>query len=124
MLECQGDAPACEVCGTITVRNEASDTDSDDTSPERETELRLLTGSEDDETVEAARVEVEQEMVEVANAASRGDDVAVAQQTERIVHRPMRRRLPDTRQSLTHKFNIAGHEGSWSSEAGSVGSWD
>ena len=30
---------------------------------------------------------------------------------ERIVHRPMRRRLPDTRKSLTHKFNVAGHEG-------------
>src|SRR5262249_4089761 len=28
-----------------------------------------------------------------------------------IVHKPMRRRLPDTRRSLTHKFNIAGHEG-------------
>ncbi len=29
----------------------------------------------------------------------------------RIVHKPMRRRLPDTRQSITHKFNVAGHEG-------------
>ena len=29
----------------------------------------------------------------------------------RIVERPMRRRLPDTRASITHKFNIAGHEG-------------
>jgi ribonucleoside-diphosphate reductase alpha chain len=30
---------------------------------------------------------------------------------ERIIERPMRRRLPDTRESLTHKFNVAGHEG-------------
>ncbi|MCC6321923.1 MAG: adenosylcobalamin-dependent ribonucleoside-diphosphate reductase [Phycisphaerales bacterium] len=30
---------------------------------------------------------------------------------ERVVERPMRRRLPDTRASITHKFNIAGHEG-------------
>jgi ribonucleoside-diphosphate reductase alpha chain len=29
----------------------------------------------------------------------------------RIVERPMRRRLADTRASITHKFNIAGHEG-------------
>jgi len=29
----------------------------------------------------------------------------------RIPGEPMRRRLPDTRRSLTHKFNIAGHEG-------------
>lgn len=27
------------------------------------------------------------------------------------MHRPLRRRLPDTRRSITHKFNIAGHEG-------------
>ncbi|WP_391575333.1 vitamin B12-dependent ribonucleotide reductase [Aureliella helgolandensis] len=30
---------------------------------------------------------------------------------EKIVYKPRRERLPDTRQSLTHKFNIAGHEG-------------
>jgi ribonucleoside-diphosphate reductase alpha chain len=29
----------------------------------------------------------------------------------RVVREPSRRRLPDTRRSLTHKFNIAGHEG-------------
>jgi ribonucleoside-diphosphate reductase alpha chain len=29
----------------------------------------------------------------------------------RVETRPMRRRLQDTRQSLTHKFNVAGHEG-------------
>ena len=30
---------------------------------------------------------------------------------ERIVERPLRRRLPDTRHAVTHKFDIAGHEG-------------
>jgi ribonucleoside-diphosphate reductase alpha chain len=30
---------------------------------------------------------------------------------ERIVERPLRRRLADTRTSITHKFDIAGHEG-------------
>jgi len=30
---------------------------------------------------------------------------------ERIVERPLRRRLNDTRRSVTHKFNVAGHEG-------------
>jgi ribonucleoside-diphosphate reductase alpha chain len=29
----------------------------------------------------------------------------------KVVERPMRRRLPDTRASITHKFNVAGHEG-------------
>jgi ribonucleoside-diphosphate reductase alpha chain len=37
--------------------------------------------------------------------------VTVEKLIERIVERPMRRRLPDTRASITHKFNIAGHEG-------------
>ena len=30
---------------------------------------------------------------------------------ERIVYRPMRRKLPDERQSITHKFSVGGHEG-------------
>ena len=30
---------------------------------------------------------------------------------EKVIYKPRRERLPDTRQSLTHKFNIAGHEG-------------
>jgi ribonucleoside-diphosphate reductase alpha chain len=30
---------------------------------------------------------------------------------ERVVERPLRRRLPDTRNAITHKFDISGHEG-------------
>ena len=37
--------------------------------------------------------------------------VEVERVVERVVERPRRSRLPDTRQSLTHKFNVAGHEG-------------
>jgi ribonucleoside-diphosphate reductase alpha chain len=37
--------------------------------------------------------------------------VIVERIVERIIERPMRRRLPDTRESVTHKFNVAGHEG-------------
>jgi ribonucleoside-diphosphate reductase alpha chain len=29
----------------------------------------------------------------------------------KVVYKPRRERLPDTRQSITHKFNISGHEG-------------
>jgi ribonucleoside-diphosphate reductase alpha chain len=36
---------------------------------------------------------------------------AVAAPTEKIVYRPVRRKLPDERQGITHKFSIAGHEG-------------
>ena len=30
---------------------------------------------------------------------------------EKVVYRPMRRKLPDERQSVTHKFSVGGHEG-------------
>src|SRR5579884_832557 len=35
----------------------------------------------------------------------------VAAPVEKIVYRPVRRKLPDERQSVTHKFSIGGHEG-------------
>jgi ribonucleoside-diphosphate reductase alpha chain len=79
---------------------------------------------EDDEDekegVEAAKAEVTHETinaaVQIAKATS-SDNLAMSQpQTiekiiERIVERPLRRRLPDTRKALTHKFDVAGHEG-------------
>ena len=36
---------------------------------------------------------------------------AAAAPAERIVYRPQRRKLPDERASITHKFSIGGHEG-------------
>ena len=39
------------------------------------------------------------------------ETAAAAQATERIVYRPVRRKLPDERRSITHKFSIGGHEG-------------
>ncbi|MFM9994299.1 MAG: adenosylcobalamin-dependent ribonucleoside-diphosphate reductase [Phycisphaerales bacterium] len=42
----------------------------------------------------------------IEKAAEAGASAAV-----QVVHKPMRRRLADTRRSITHKFNIAGHEG-------------
>ncbi len=89
-------------------------TKSDDT--EESDDLRepadLLTGfDEDDEDIAAAHDEVADEVREVAASISEGDVPGTVRVTEHIVHRPMRRRLPDTRQSITHKFNIAGHEG-------------
>jgi ribonucleoside-diphosphate reductase alpha chain len=37
--------------------------------------------------------------------------VTVVKVEEKIVYRPVRRKLPDERQSITHKFSIGGHEG-------------
>ncbi|MBK7404983.1 MAG: adenosylcobalamin-dependent ribonucleoside-diphosphate reductase [Phycisphaerales bacterium] len=60
-----------------------------------------------------AKAEVATAVVGLAQAIA-GGDATPAQATEQvaqIVHRPMRRRLPETRRSITHKFNVAGHEG-------------
>ncbi|CAN5725339.1 hypothetical protein BH11PLA1_BH11PLA1_21870 [soil metagenome] len=54
--------------------------------------------------------EVEASLVEAALDGFSREEPTGARQVQ-IVERPMRRRLPDTRASITHKFNIAGHEG-------------
>ena len=47
----------------------------------------------------------------VERVVERFVDRVVDRVVDRIIERPMRRRLADTRESLTHKFNVAGHEG-------------
>jgi len=46
-----------------------------------------------------------------SNASSEDLAIARALSDNPGAIRPVRRRLPDTRRSLTHKFNVAGHEG-------------
>ena len=67
--------------------------------------------SEDADSLNAAREEVAEEVLGAAGAASNAEAERVVEYVDRIVHRPMRRRLPDTRRSMTHKFNVSGHEG-------------
>ncbi len=79
------------------------------------------TDAEDEDAVEAAREEVATDVAKVAGvvaSATSGEQNVERVQThviekivERIVERPLRRRLPDTRNAVTHKFDIAGHEG-------------
>jgi ribonucleoside-diphosphate reductase alpha chain len=70
-------------------------------------------GVEDEEAIEDAKKEVSDEVTAAANriAAAATEGGAVEKIVERIVERPLRRRLPNTRASITHKFNVAGHEG-------------
>jgi len=74
-------------------------------------ELRVLAEEEDEEAVELAREEVASDASRMAAAVAEMEAEQAEALKERVIVRPMRRRLPDTRQSLTHKFNIAGHEG-------------
>ena len=66
---------------------------------------------DDAEVLDEAKDEIAGAIAGVAQAAAGGDAETVKSETVKIVHRPMRRRLPDTRSSMTHKFNVAGHEG-------------
>src|SRR5437764_10938030 len=43
--------------------------------------------------------------------AGSGATATQTQTVEKVVYRPVRRKLPDERQSITHKFSIGGHEG-------------
>ncbi len=76
---------------------------------------------EDEEAIEAGKEEVSAEVALAASRVATAETSAPAESqaarepvekiVERIVERPLRRRLPDTRRSLTHKFNVASHEG-------------
>ncbi len=46
-----------------------------------------------------------------AKPATQSAAAAVPATIEKIVYRPIRRKLPDERHSITHKFGIGGHEG-------------
>ena len=74
----------------------------------------MLDDEEDSTDLEAAREEVGESVAAAAvvMADESGEEVNFVERiVERIIERPMRRRLPDTRRSITHHFNVAGHEG-------------
>jgi len=45
------------------------------------------------------------------STSTEGDKAKAKADGKEVISRPRRERLPDTRQSLTHKFSVAGHEG-------------
>ncbi|MDX2117096.1 MAG: adenosylcobalamin-dependent ribonucleoside-diphosphate reductase [Planctomycetota bacterium] len=77
-----------------------------------EAKSEVLSGADEDkvETAEAHK-EVAAAVGALAHAAANHDVPQVEQHAAAIQQRPMRRRLPDTRPGITHKFNVAGHEG-------------
>ncbi len=72
----------------------------------------------DEEVDDADNIQAGQDAV-ASDVAKLASDVSkpeveiktIEKVVERIIERPMRKRLPDTRRSLTHKFSVAGHEG-------------
>ncbi|MBL8764401.1 MAG: adenosylcobalamin-dependent ribonucleoside-diphosphate reductase [Phycisphaerae bacterium] len=67
--------------------------------------------ADDEGNLAAGKSEVAELVGRLAAATSDADEPAAREVQVRIVERPMRRRLPDTRAGITHKFNVAGHEG-------------
>ena len=65
----------------------------------------------DELETEAMIEEISSDVAELADAVGDENVRIVVKKEVEIVHRPMRRRLADTRRSITHKFNVAGHEG-------------
>ena len=70
-----------------------------------------LDDEEDELDVGAARDEVANEVVIAAGMVDEQQPRVIEKIVERIIEKPMRKRLPDTRRSITHHFNVAGHEG-------------
>jgi ribonucleoside-diphosphate reductase alpha chain len=72
---------------------------------------------DDEENVAAAVEEITALAASAASPSIVGENIEPAHTkviekiVERIVERPLRRRLPDTRNAITHKFDVAGHEG-------------
>jgi ribonucleoside-diphosphate reductase alpha chain len=48
---------------------------------------------------------------EKKHSSAAPEKVIVEKPVEKVVYRPVRRKLPDERRSITHKFSIGGHEG-------------
>jgi ribonucleoside-diphosphate reductase alpha chain len=73
----------------------------------------LNTRSDSDAAVAADEIEsvLEEDLHLAVTAAVEAEPPAPAHVVERIIDRPLRRRLPDTRSSITHRFNVSGHEG-------------
>ena len=66
---------------------------------------------EDEVEIAAAHDEIANEVVAAADMAKEDQPRVIEKIVEKIIEKPMRRRLPDTRRSITHHFNVAGHEG-------------
>ena len=92
----------CKLSQPLNTKAEGSE-DADDDA--------VLAAEEDEGNVEAGREAVASDLVEAFSGVGAKPQAASERVVERIVERPLRRRLPDTRRSVTHKFNVAGHEG-------------
>ena len=92
--------------------NTTADTESDTEAAKHDRALEAALGEASAEAVDSAlATSISSKSSESIEAKTPEAPVTIERIVERIVERPLRRRLPDTRASLTHRFNVAGHEG-------------
>ncbi|MEM9082390.1 MAG: adenosylcobalamin-dependent ribonucleoside-diphosphate reductase, partial [Planctomycetota bacterium] len=92
----------CKLSQPLSSKSDAQTNDDED---------ELITAEEDADVKAEALEEVAAEVATASQAAALEQVQVVEKIVEKVVHRPMRQRLPETRKSFTHKFNVAGHEG-------------
>jgi len=90
----------------------SSTVDTDRTEPAEQTAKTMEAGLGEASTEAAdAGSAISISSISFESPAAAVEPVVVERIVERIVDRPLRRRLPDTRASITHRFNVSGHEG-------------
>ncbi len=104
----------CKLSQPLSTKSDKSE--EDDKSSETDASEVVTTAAEQAELInEAVTATLTDKALagEVTVTSMREDvrEIVVERIVEKIIERPMRRRLADTRESITHKFNVAGHEG-------------
>jgi ribonucleoside-diphosphate reductase alpha chain len=104
----------CKLSQPLSTKSDKSE--EDDKSSETDAGEVVTTAAEQAELVKEAVTATLTDVAlagEITVTTMREDvrEIVVERVVEKIIERPMRRRLADTRESITHKFNVAGHEG-------------
>ena len=85
---------------------------SDDDADKAEDDEDNIAAAKDELAGDVAKAVTKVEALQGGSMSEKALDARVVERiVERVVERPLRRRLPDTRSAITHKFDVAGHEG-------------
>ena len=105
----------CKLSQPLSTKSDKEEKDDDKTNASVESKtdatLELVTDAAEQKELLTEALTVEAVTAIPVALPAEVREVVVERVVERIIERPMRRRLNDTRESITHKFNVAGHEG-------------
>jgi ribonucleoside-diphosphate reductase alpha chain len=95
----------CKLSQPLSTKSESSEQSESESKPAAQAKSEAATLAAEAAAV-IAEAQSEQAVEQLIDQAA-----PAVREVVKVVERPMRRRLPDTRASITHKFNVAGHEG-------------